>query len=438
MTAGSGACRRGHSETARQSRAHGDGRRSRCCCAGSPGGRRSRSPPRALVFNLFVLPRIGGALSIAPGDQRARHCTASSSTRWRCCCCSSLFPRRPDIAARGVGDPRRRRRHRDARGTRDRRPRVAVEPRQDASAAARRSRSCGAAAGVVRSRGGAGRRSTPPPSLVVHARARRSSPRSLRGARRDDAGPARRQPLGAADGRRRAVARRRWSSIDRQSTAALPIAAARLPRGARAERAGRVRRAIARARCRALGRRRRRGDRHHDLRQRRLAGMDAAARRPSSPRRSRRGSGCSARRCSASPKSAAGGAARATRSPTPALPRSRRSRWRRRPPRRCAAGVRRGAGRRRQRHNRQRNRQGVGHAAPGRSRRWRACAPGTSGAMSLEGTVAGIVGALGARRAGVALGLVPATALLPIVVGATVGALARKLARRHARSVRGS
>jgi len=43
--------------------------------------------------------------------------------------------------------------------------------------------------------------------------------------------------------------------------------------------------------------------------------------------------------------------------------------------------------------------------------------------MSLEGTVAGIVGALGLGAAGVWLGLVPSTTLVAIVVGATAGSL---------------
>lgn len=49
--------------------------------------------------------------------------------------------------------------------------------------------------------------------------------------------------------------------------------------------------------------------------------------------------------------------------------------------------------------------------------------PGTSGALSLEGTAAGLVGALGLAAAAVALGLVPGNALFPIVVGATIGSL---------------
>ena len=49
--------------------------------------------------------------------------------------------------------------------------------------------------------------------------------------------------------------------------------------------------------------------------------------------------------------------------------------------------------------------------------------PGTPGAMSLEGTAAGIVAAAALAALGVALGLVPASAIVPAVVGATAGAL---------------
>jgi len=49
--------------------------------------------------------------------------------------------------------------------------------------------------------------------------------------------------------------------------------------------------------------------------------------------------------------------------------------------------------------------------------------PGTPGAMSLEGTAAGLVAALGLGAAGVALGIIPATALFAVVIGATAGAL---------------
>lgn len=49
--------------------------------------------------------------------------------------------------------------------------------------------------------------------------------------------------------------------------------------------------------------------------------------------------------------------------------------------------------------------------------------PGTSGAMSLEGTTAGVIGALGLGAAAVALGVVPAAWLWSIVIGATAGSL---------------
>jgi uncharacterized protein (TIGR00297 family) len=49
--------------------------------------------------------------------------------------------------------------------------------------------------------------------------------------------------------------------------------------------------------------------------------------------------------------------------------------------------------------------------------------PGTSGAMSLEGTLAGIAGALGLGALAAALGIFPWPALTAIVVGATAGSL---------------
>jgi len=49
--------------------------------------------------------------------------------------------------------------------------------------------------------------------------------------------------------------------------------------------------------------------------------------------------------------------------------------------------------------------------------------PGTPGAMSLEGTAAGIVAALALAAVGVGFDLVPASSTLAIVVGATAGAL---------------
>ena len=49
--------------------------------------------------------------------------------------------------------------------------------------------------------------------------------------------------------------------------------------------------------------------------------------------------------------------------------------------------------------------------------------PGTPGAMSLEGTAASVLAALALAAIGAAFGLVPATAIFAIVVGATIGAL---------------
>jgi uncharacterized protein (TIGR00297 family) len=49
--------------------------------------------------------------------------------------------------------------------------------------------------------------------------------------------------------------------------------------------------------------------------------------------------------------------------------------------------------------------------------------PGTPGAISLEGTAAGLVAAFALAASGVALGLIPASAILVIVAGATAGAL---------------
>jgi uncharacterized protein (TIGR00297 family) len=49
--------------------------------------------------------------------------------------------------------------------------------------------------------------------------------------------------------------------------------------------------------------------------------------------------------------------------------------------------------------------------------------PGTPGAMSLEGTAAGIVAAFALAAAGAALALIPAAAVVAVVVGATAGAL---------------
>jgi uncharacterized protein (TIGR00297 family) len=53
--------------------------------------------------------------------------------------------------------------------------------------------------------------------------------------------------------------------------------------------------------------------------------------------------------------------------------------------------------------------------------------PGTPGAMSIEGTAAGLAGAAALAGLAVALTIVPGWAALPIVIGATIGALAESL-----------
>jgi uncharacterized protein (TIGR00297 family) len=58
---------------------------------------------------------------------------------------------------------------------------------------------------------------------------------------------------------------------------------------------------------------------------------------------------------------------------------------------------------------------------------FRRVAPGTSGAMSLEGTLAGIVGASVLAGLAIWVGLVPRTALVAVVAGATIGSLAESL-----------
>ena len=52
---------------------------------------------------------------------------------------------------------------------------------------------------------------------------------------------------------------------------------------------------------------------------------------------------------------------------------------------------------------------------------------GTPGAMSVEGTAAGLLGAAGLTALAIALGLVPRSALLPVVAGSAAGALVESL-----------
>ena len=53
----------------------------------------------------------------------------------------------------------------------------------------------------------------------------------------------------------------------------------------------------------------------------------------------------------------------------------------------------------------------------------RSVPPGTSGAMSIEGTIAGVAGAIGLGAVAAALGIVPWAAVVAIVIGATIGSL---------------
>jgi uncharacterized protein (TIGR00297 family) len=53
--------------------------------------------------------------------------------------------------------------------------------------------------------------------------------------------------------------------------------------------------------------------------------------------------------------------------------------------------------------------------------------PGTSGAMSLEGTIAGLLAATGLAGVAILLGLIGPKALLPVVIGATIGSLCESL-----------
>jgi uncharacterized protein (TIGR00297 family) len=53
--------------------------------------------------------------------------------------------------------------------------------------------------------------------------------------------------------------------------------------------------------------------------------------------------------------------------------------------------------------------------------------PGTAGAMSLEGTAAGLVSAAALTAVAVWLSIVPGSAMVPVVIGSTIGAVAESL-----------
>jgi uncharacterized protein (TIGR00297 family) len=58
---------------------------------------------------------------------------------------------------------------------------------------------------------------------------------------------------------------------------------------------------------------------------------------------------------------------------------------------------------------------------------FRSVPPGTPGAVSIEGTAAGFVGALVLAGLAVSLGITPTAALVPLLLGATLGSLAESL-----------
>ena len=58
---------------------------------------------------------------------------------------------------------------------------------------------------------------------------------------------------------------------------------------------------------------------------------------------------------------------------------------------------------------------------------FRRVAPGTSGAISLEGTLAGVAGACLLAAVAILVGLIPSSALLAVVCGATIGSFAESL-----------
>jgi uncharacterized protein (TIGR00297 family) len=55
---------------------------------------------------------------------------------------------------------------------------------------------------------------------------------------------------------------------------------------------------------------------------------------------------------------------------------------------------------------------------------FRRATPGTPGAVSIQGTAAGLLGAIALGALGALLGLIPSEAVLPVVAGATIGAFA--------------
>ena len=133
----------------------------------------------AIAFNAAVLPSIGGRRLYRPVRPRARLSARDPHlSRCRCCCSILAFPARLDIVAAAWGDPRVRRRRRDAR-----RPALGSSAplpwnREKTVGGTRRLRRCSAAlAGVALALLDARRASTPVPPLAFSlAGAARSRP----------------------------------------------------------------------------------------------------------------------------------------------------------------------------------------------------------------------------------------------------------------------
>ena len=310
---------RQHDERGRKVAAHRDGRL-RAAAAWLPGGRRRCSPARALVFNVLVLPRIGRA-PLSPGERARQRPSGIVLYPLAVLLLLLVFPAPARHRRRGVGHSRGRRRHGDARRRAHPARRHAVEPRE----VARRQRSRSFLFGGI---AGAFARWWCRPSDDTAASLWFSLAAPVAAAlvaalvetipiRLDDnlSVPGRGAPVAVG-----VVAGSRGPRAPRRSRAARSAAACRArastsPSRGRLSRAHRDRRRRGRRRAH----RHRRSAVHAGL-----GGLGAAARDVPRGRRSARGSGCGARRCSGSPKSAADGAAPATRSRTPASPPSRR------------------------------------------------------------------------------------------------------------------
>ena len=135
--------------------AHGDGRLRAAAAIHRRGGRRVvLAGGGARLQPLRAAANCGQTCIARPNAARSTRDHALSRSRF--CCCSSRFRDRPDIVAAAWGILAVGRRHRDAGRARDRRPALAVEPREDAERE-RRVRDRRRARPASSSPGGAGR-----------------------------------------------------------------------------------------------------------------------------------------------------------------------------------------------------------------------------------------------------------------------------------------